>query len=132
MKEFVSVTVVFVGTLMALMFPRILPLARAQEVPQKQVSQQGDNISDKELGTFAKAYVEIQKIRLTYESSLGNVQEPEERQKIQQEGDSNIEKVLEKERLQPETYNSIFTVVNSNDELRKKVLKMIEEERGKE
>jgi len=133
MKEFISGAAVFVGTLIALTFPRILPLAGAQEVPQKnQPSQQGDNISDKELRTFAKAYVELQKIQREYEPSLRDTQEPERAQKVQQEAMARVENSLKGHGFTPESFQRTFALVNANDELRKKALGLIEEERDKE
>jgi hypothetical protein len=98
--------------------------------PQKPAAQPA-NVSDKDLKTFVKAYVEIQRIRLAYEPSLRNAKRPEESQKIQKEADSKVEKVLKKEGLSVPTYNWMFTKVNSSEELRKKTLKLIEEERKK-
>jgi hypothetical protein len=96
----------------------------AQEVPEQKA-----NISDKELKAFAKAYVEVDKIRLAYEPSLRNAQSPEQVQNIQQEATVKMEKALEEQGLTSETYVRIFNVVNDDVELRGKTLKLIEEER---
>lgn len=130
MDKFLRWNVVF-GTVIGFLVLWFTPVTGYQEPAQQQAPGPQKNISDQELRSFAKAYVEIRKIRLTYQSSLENVQDPKERQKIQQEGDSKIENALEEEGLKPETYNRIFTAANSDDELRKKILKMIEEEHDK-
>ena len=52
-------------------------------------------------------------------------------QKIQQEGDSKVRAALEKQGFAVEKYNKIFAAVNGDGELRKKTLKLIEQERKK-
>ncbi len=119
------------GTVIGLSGLWFTPVKGAQGAPQQQRSTQQMNISDKDLKTFVKTYVEIQKIRLAYEPSLKNAKGPEESQKIQKEAESKVEKVFKKEGLSVATYNQIFTTVNGSEELRKKTLKLIEEERKK-
>ena len=81
------------------------------------------------LRAFVTAYVATQKIRLAYEPSLRNVQDPKESQKIQQQANSQIEKVLEEQGLNVGSYNKIFEIVNANDKLRKEALTLIDQER---
>ena len=90
---------------------------------------QQTNISDRELRAFVTAYVATQKIRLAYEPSLRNVQDPQESQKIQQQANSQIEKVLEEQGLNVGSYNKIFEIVNANNKLRKEALTLIDQER---
>jgi len=129
MKKFVSRTIVF-NTAIGLMVLWVTPVTHAQEPPKQGASQQV-NINDRELRVFAKAYTEYHKIRQAYEKQLSNVQDPKERAKIQQEGNSKVKKALEKHGLTPESYNRLFTDVNANEQLRKKVLKLIETERNR-
>jgi hypothetical protein len=104
------------------------PPAQAQDSPKP--SQPGStNLSDKELRSFAKAYVEYHKIRQSYEKQIGNVQDAKEKEKLQREGDSKVSKALEKQGLTPQSYNRLYTTVNNNEQLRRKALKMVEEER---
>jgi hypothetical protein len=102
--------------------------ARAQDSskPSKTVS---TNVSDKELRSFAKAYVEYHKLRQSYEKQIGSVQDTKEKEKLQREGDSKVSKALEKQGLTPQSYNRLYTTVNNNEQLRRRALKMIEEER---
>ncbi|MBI4490203.1 MAG: DUF4168 domain-containing protein [Deltaproteobacteria bacterium] len=120
-----------VGAAIGLLLLGPTPATSAQEPSRQQPAAQQANVTDKDLKAFVKAYVEIQKIRLAYEPSLKNAKGPEESQKIQKEADSKIEKVFKKEGLSVATYNRIFTTVNGSEELRKKTLKLIEEERKK-
>lgn len=120
-----------VGTAIGLLLLGPTPATSAQEPSRQQPAAQQADVSDKDLKAFVKAYVEIQKIRLAYEPSLENAKGPEESQKIQKEAESKVEKVFKKEGLSVESYNRIFTTVNGSEELRKKTLKLIEEERKK-
>lgn len=86
-------------------------------------------IGEKEFETFLSAYIEVQKTRLAYESKLKNIHNPEERQRIGQEENSRIESALEERGLNPKSYNSIFTALNADDELRKKALLLFAQER---
>jgi Domain of unknown function (DUF4168) len=107
----------------------VAPAATAQEAPKTDASQKQANISDKELKSFAKAYVDYHKIRQSYEKQLNNIQDPAEKEKVQREGNAKVSKALEKQGLTAESYNRLFSAVNNNEQLRKKTLKLIEEER---
>jgi hypothetical protein len=108
------------------------PAAHSQQ-PQNPASKQGTNqqVSDQELTAFAKAYVEYQKVRQHYESSLNNAKDSAERERIQQEGTQKAKEAVEKQGLSVESYKRIFSTVNGNEELRKKALNLIKEERKK-
>ncbi len=103
------------------------------EQPQHPASQQGSDqqVSDQELKAFAKAYVEYQKVRQHYESSLSNAKDAAEKERIQQEGTQRAREAVEKQGLSVESYKRIFSTVNGNKELRKKALNLINEERKK-
>ncbi|MGH7825131.1 MAG: DUF4168 domain-containing protein [Candidatus Binatia bacterium] len=100
----------------------------APEPPQQHRDTQ-THVSDQELEAFAKAYVEHDTIRQTYEPLHKNAPDAEERKRIEQEANAKAEEALAKQGLTPETYKQIFSTVNANDELRKKALKLIDEER---
>jgi hypothetical protein len=118
---------IFLGALTILLGLGNLPAPAAQEPPKP--SQASTNVSDKDLRSFAKAYVEYHKLRQSYEKQIGGVQDAKEKEKLQREGDSKVSKALEKQGLTPQSYNRLYTAVNNNEQLRKKALKMIEEER---
>jgi len=101
----------------------------AQEAREQTQAADPSSVSDKNLKAFANAYVEYHKIRQSYEARIGKVQDPKEREKLQREGDSKVKQVLEKQKLTPESYNRFFTAVNGNEQLRRKALKLIDEER---
>jgi hypothetical protein len=110
----------------------LVPAAQSQQ-SQPPASQQGSDqqVSDRELKAFAKAYVEYQKVRQHYESSLSNAKDAAEKERIQQEGTQRAREAVEKQGLSVESYKRIFSTVNGNKELRKKALNLINEEREK-
>jgi hypothetical protein len=116
------------GGLVVLLGLWCLPAA-AQEAPKPAPSQAQTNVSDKDLRSFAKAYVDYHKIRQSYEKQLNQTQDAKEKERLQREGDSKVSQALEKQGLTPQTYNRLYTAVNNNEQLRKKALKIIEEER---
>jgi hypothetical protein len=101
--------------------------AQAQDSPKP--SQMSTNLSDKELRSFAKAYVEYHNLRQAYEKQIVATQDAKQKEKLQREGDAKVSKALEKQGLTPQSYNRLYTTVNNNEQLRRKALKMIEEER---
>jgi hypothetical protein len=86
------------------------------------------NISDEERKAFAKAYVQVDKIRLAFEPLLRNAQNPEQAQNIQQEATGKMEKAAGTRTHQGKLYMRIFNTVNGDAELRAKTIKLIEEE----
>ena len=89
------------------------------------------NVSDSDLRAFAKAYVDYHKIRQTYEPQLSKAENPQEKDKIQKEGNAKVKQALEKQGLTAQSYNRLFTAVNGNAALRQKALKFIDQERTK-
>jgi len=118
------------ATLTGLVFLSPPPLTDAQDLPKQSQSAEPTKLSDKDLRAFAKAYVAYQKLRQTYEPRLGKIQDPKEKQKLQQEGDAKVKEALEKHGLTPQSYNRLFAAVNGNEQLRQKALKLINEERS--
>jgi hypothetical protein len=88
-------------------------------------------ISDKELAAFAKAYVVVQQIRSQYEPSLQKTKDLKESQRLQQEANAKIKNTLDKQGLSVDRYNKIYAAVNGSEDLRRKALKMVEQERRK-
>jgi uncharacterized protein DUF4168 len=89
------------------------------------------NLDEQQLRSFAKVYVQVEKIRETYEPRAKGASGPEEGKQIQQEAQSEFQKVLTKEGLTEENYTKIFQVARADEGVRKKVLQMIAEEKGK-
>jgi hypothetical protein len=103
-------------------------LVLAQERP-KQPTVQEREVSDAELQAFAKAYVQYHKIRAQYEPQLKAAKDPQKSKKIQDEANTKVKEALAKQQLTVQNYNRVFTVVNNDETLRKRAMKLIEEER---
>lgn len=127
-RDFALRAVVLVA-MMGLLSPYLSAVTHAQEPPKQSAPSPQAAVSDRELGAFAKAYVEFHKIRQTYEPSLGNAKDARESERIQREANVKIKAALEQQGLDVNSYNRIFTAVNANEELRKKALGLIDRER---
>ena len=119
-----ALSLVVVGSLTWLGAPAIGQEASKTPSGNKQA------VTDNQLRTFAKVYVVYQRIRQQYESSIKSAQAPE-RKRMQDEANAKVKMALTRQNLTADEYNRIFAQVNGNAELRKKALKLIEEERQK-
>jgi biopolymer transport protein ExbB/TolQ len=104
-------------------------LSFAQALPSSKTDNPQTSVSENDLRAFVKAYVENQKIRQQYEPTLQNTPDPAKSKPIQDEANAELKKALAKENLTIERYNRIYNLVNNDEQLRGKALKMIEEER---
>jgi hypothetical protein len=118
-----TVAVIFVAGFLILPFAK---QGRAQESPKQQM-----NVNETQLRAFAKVYVEIDKIRQSYEPRLKEAKNPEEGKQIQNEATSKMQGALTKEGLTEESYSQIFELARADEGLRKKLVDLINEERQK-
>jgi len=100
--------------------------ALSQEPPKQQT-----NVDENQLRSFAKAYVELEKIQQSYEPRLQEAPSPQESTQIQQEAAKKIQEALTKQGLTQESVKQILEVARVDEGLRKKLLQMIVEERSK-
>jgi hypothetical protein len=107
------------------------PLPAQQQLPNRVQGVEQPPVSDVQLRSFAKAYVEFEKIRAQYEPRLDTAPTPAEKQSVQDEAVALFSKALEKEGLSMQQYSVLFHTVNADDALRERVLRLIEEERAK-
>jgi Domain of unknown function (DUF4168) len=98
----------------------------AQELPNQQ-----SKMDTTQLRAFARVYVEFERIRDTYQPRLNNAQGNEEGAAIQKEAGVKIDEVLAKEGLTRESYSQIVNTLNTDSELRARVMQLIDEERKK-
>ena len=98
----------------------------AQEIPYQQ-----SKIDPTQLKSFARVYVEFEKIRDAYEPRLSKAQGDQEAQVIQKEAGAKVDEALAKEGLSRETYSQIINTLNADNELRAKAMQLIDEERKK-
>lgn len=96
-----------------------------------QVAPKPQELDEKQLRSFAKVYVQVEKIRQEYEPRAKEASGPEEGKQIQQEAQSKFQQVLRKEGLSEESYTKIFEVARADQDVRKKILQMIGEEKAK-
>lgn len=96
-----------------------------------QVAPKPQELDEKQLRSFAKVYVQVEKIRQEYEPRAKEATGPEEGKQIQQEAQSKFQQVLTKEGLSEENYTKIFEVARADQDVRKKILQLIGEEKAK-
>jgi hypothetical protein len=75
--------------------------------------------------------MENQKIRQQYEPPLKNATDPEKSKQIQDRANTELKESLAKQNLSIEKYNRIYNQVNSDEQLRQKALRLIDEERAR-
>jgi transcription initiation factor IIF auxiliary subunit len=135
MKKFLTGKVVLI-TMVGLVGLWCTPVTQAQVRSQppsaEQPTQQSPPqkaLDDKALQSFAKAYVEVEKIQKSHQASLENAKDPAQMQKLQQEANAEITKAVEKQGFTPEAYMQVLTTVSSDNTLNKKALTLIQKER---
>jgi len=97
-------------------------LGSTQQTAPSAANADQENISDGELRAFVKAYVDNQKIRHT---------DTQKNREIQERANADLQKSLAKQNLTVDQYNRIYNRINSDERLREKALKLVEEERKK-
>ena len=94
-------------------------------------SQEQPNVNETQLKSFAKVYVEVEKIRQAYEPRLKEAKNAEEGKQIEAEAMSKMEGALTKEGLTADSYSQIFEIARADQGLREKLIELINEERRK-
>jgi len=118
-------TVIFFAAVVALIIVAPAP-AQAQGT-----SSQAASVDDGQLKSFAKVYVQIEKIRETYAPQLKETQDPQKGTEIQLEAKSKIDEALAKEGMTAETYSQTVQIVSADNTLRSKAIELIKQERTK-
>src|SRR6266480_996106 len=130
-REVVIMKMVSMKAVSAIFIAGVLIVPFSKQVFSQNVPEQQTNVNDEQLKSFAKVYVQVEKIRQTYEPRVKQAPGPDEGKQIQQEAQSKFQDVLTKEGLSEENYTQIIEMARADDSLRKKVLQMIVEERNK-
>jgi hypothetical protein len=107
----------------------ILPFAKQGGAQESEMQQ--PNVSEGQLRSFAKVYVEVEKIRQVYEPRMKEAKNPEEGKEIQNEAISKMQGALTKEGLNEERYAQIYEIARADEGLRKKLIELINDERQK-
>ena len=126
MEKFISRTITLIILIGGLSVSPVAQTIFAQEMPNQQ-----SKIDPTQLKSFARVYVEFEKIRDTYEPRLNQAQGDQEAQVIKKEAGAKIDEALAKEGLSRETYSQIVNTLNIDSELRAKAMQLIDEERKK-
>jgi Domain of unknown function (DUF4168) len=92
---------------------------------------QSAGIDDAQLKSFARVYVQIEKIRDTYAPQLKQSQDSQKNIEIQKEAKSKIDDALSKEGMTAESYSQTVQIVSADNALRSKAIEMINQERSK-
>jgi hypothetical protein len=88
---------------------------------------QGMEVSDQELETFAEIYVDLQETATKFEEEMASVESEQDAQDVQSRmQQESIEKIAE-HGWTPDQYNRVAQAVNSDPELIEKTLSLIEE-----
>ena len=103
----------------------------AQERPVLQQPSKQTEIGENELKAFAKSYLEFHKIRAEYEPALNKTRDPQEQGKIEQDALAKFDKAVQKQGLTLESYFRMYQSVSANEQIRAKVLNLIDEERSR-
>jgi hypothetical protein len=106
----------------------VLALGMAAGAPAQE---SGRNLSDKDIQSFARAYVDFHKIKSDYEARMKRTNDAGEKERLKREGDAKVDSALKKQGFTADSYTKTFAAVNNNEQLRKKTLKYVEEERKK-
>jgi hypothetical protein len=96
----------------------------AQEITAESLELDGSRLQ-----SFAKVYVEFEKIRDIYLPQLKKAQTAQEINDIEKQARVRIDQALKKEGLTPESYSQIINKLNTDTELRAKAMRLIDEQR---
>ncbi|UCZ57043.1 DUF4168 domain-containing protein [Desulfurispirillum indicum] len=103
----------------------VTSIASAQQAPHQQVEMR--DVSSQEIRQVSEAYVEISAIQQEYQAKLGNVQDPEEAQRLQQQANEEMTQVVLDSGMEVDAYNEIMLMAQMNEELRDRILEKIEQ-----
>lgn len=104
-------------------------LASLSPTLAQQTSNKGTETEESQLRPFARAYVEVQKIREFYEPQLGTAQDPQKANEVEREAKSKITDAIVKEGLTLDSYSQIVQTANADETLRKRIIELIDEEK---
>lgn len=124
-KFFVLATTLMVFTVMFTGSSFVLAQQGQQGMQPAQPQMQNPEIKidEKMLNKFISAAKEIEGIKADYTKKLQGMKDNTKAMEFQQKAQDEVNKVLEKHQLDPQTYNSIGTAITQNPELMEKVQK---------
>jgi len=102
----------------------------SQELPPQQFYEQDNTTPLMQLHSFAKAYVEIDKIRESYEPELSSTQDPRRAKEIEHDAIVRINNAIIREGLSLEAFTRIAEKANADDTLRQQIDQLVEKEKN--
>ncbi|MCQ4306779.1 DUF4168 domain-containing protein [Pseudomonas stutzeri] len=99
---------------------------QATQAPQPAPAIQASDISDQKLEKFADSLGEIMEIREDFTAKLEKTGDPAEAQQLQQEANEKMMSSVEDNDLSIEEYNAINQAVQSDPQLRDRVIAMVQ------
>ncbi len=119
-------TVAAIAVFSIFLFP-FLSQTLAQQPPPAQQT----DVNETELRSFARVYVQIQKIRETYEPQLKQAKTAEEGKQIETEEVLKMDQAITQEGMSEDKYKRIIDIAHADEGVRKKLLGFIDEEKQK-
>ena len=119
---------------MALVVPltsSVTVISAQANLSERQSVAEPERVSDQELQAFAKSYVEFDKIRTASELQKSAAKTPQEKSGIEQDAMVKLSATLEREGLTIARFRALFQTIDEDDQLREKVLKLIEDEQAR-
>jgi signal recognition particle GTPase len=97
---------------------------QGQEHQSYEANQQASQIdvSKEEVTNFAEIQNQFNEIQQNYKTKLSGIQDQEKRQKLVEEMNEKMVEVVQNKGLSVERYNEIFNAVQSDPELRQKIM----------
>lgn len=116
---------IIVGSFVAFAFVLSVPAAVMAEPAAAPQAAPAQEYSDAEVQQFTQAYVQVEQIGQELNDALSEVQDPEQAREIQQEGYEKMHAAVQETGLAPETYNGIASSINTDEELRSRVVELL-------
>jgi hypothetical protein len=111
-------------------FALSLSLPSSFPVSSQQLYAQDNAKPMMQLHSFAKAYIEIEKIRQSYEPELSITQDPQRAKEIEHEAIVRIDNAIANEGLTVEAFTQIVEKANADATLRKQIDQLVEKEKN--
>lgn len=100
--------------------------SNTQSQTNQQSVSQSENFDDKTLMKFTEAMQAVGQVANKYEAEMQQVEKPEEAQEIQKAAQEEMVAEIENSGLTVDTYTTIAQAVQTDPELRERVLEMVE------
>ncbi len=99
-----------------------------QQYQQEMMQQEAPDIdvTEEELDQVAEAYKAVTEVREKFQDELGQVEDPERAQELQEEAGQEMVEAVEAQGLDVQTYNQVMEAAQVDEELRNQLLDRLE------